>query len=214
MDKELIIGITNAAYHLTLLFPKKEPLRVKIRETGTEILAQALKIESLEKNNEDEFKIRELSVDLSANLAIMEGYLSIAIKQNWVIPFELIELQEKYFSLKNVLVQKIRRKNEVSFKEELVPVSEILRQKQETREEPKVSLLSNGDSIAEKTILDERKEKIISFLREKGKVQVWQVNEVMPNISKRTIRRDFHQLLKMGLINRMGESNATFYQLN
>ena len=39
MNKEDIIYITNNLYRLTQLFPKKEPLRYKIREVGGEILA-------------------------------------------------------------------------------------------------------------------------------------------------------------------------------
>ena len=39
MDKNSLIELTNKVYKLTLLFPKKEPLRYKIREVADDILA-------------------------------------------------------------------------------------------------------------------------------------------------------------------------------
>jgi DeoR/GlpR family transcriptional regulator of sugar metabolism len=53
----------------------------------------------------------------------------------------------------------------------------------------------------------------LEFLKEKGRVQVWEVSKLFPDISKRTIRRDFLELLNSGLIQRIGEKNNTFYQL-
>ncbi len=53
---------------------------------------------------------------------------------------------------------------------------------------------------------------ILEILRDKGKIQVWEVQRIFPNITKRTLRRDFEQMLKQGLIERLGERNTTFYQ--
>jgi len=39
MNKENLTQITNELYRLTLLFPKKEPLRYKMRELADDILA-------------------------------------------------------------------------------------------------------------------------------------------------------------------------------
>ena len=43
MTKEEILKLTHDLYRLTLLFPKKEPLKYKIREIGIEILADLTK---------------------------------------------------------------------------------------------------------------------------------------------------------------------------
>ncbi len=58
-----------------------------------------------------------------------------------------------------------------------------------------------------------RQGKILNILKEKEKVQVWQMKEVFPEITKRTLRRDFERLLKQGLVERIGEKNNTFYKL-
>ena len=42
MNKDFLIQLTNDLYKLTLLFPKKEPLRYKMRELADEILANSL----------------------------------------------------------------------------------------------------------------------------------------------------------------------------
>jgi predicted HTH transcriptional regulator len=59
-----------------------------------------------------------------------------------------------------------------------------------------------------------RQEKILTFLKEKERLQVKDLKNVFPEISKRTLRRDFEQLLKKGLVVRMGEKNNTFYQVS
>jgi hypothetical protein len=54
MNKDYLIQLTNNLYHLTLLFPKKEPLRYKMREIAIDILAdfEELKSSQILKNLE------------------------------------------------------------------------------------------------------------------------------------------------------------------
>ena len=61
--------------------------------------------------------------------------------------------------------------------------------------------------------MNERQEKILAVLKEKEKAQVWQIKQIFPQVSKRTLRRDFENLFKRGIIERIGERNETFYQL-
>jgi len=42
MEKKFLLQFTNELYRLTLLFPKKEPLRYKMRELADDILANFL----------------------------------------------------------------------------------------------------------------------------------------------------------------------------
>jgi predicted HTH transcriptional regulator len=58
-----------------------------------------------------------------------------------------------------------------------------------------------------------RQRRIIEFLKEKGQAQVWEIQKIFPDISKRTIRRDFRSLLKQGSIERVGERNKTYYKM-
>ena len=58
-----------------------------------------------------------------------------------------------------------------------------------------------------------RQNRILTFLKEKGGAQVWEIQKIFPSVSKRTIRRDFRSMLKQGLIERFGERNTTSYKL-
>jgi len=172
MDKQEIIELTNKIYQITLLFPKKEPLRYKMREVADEVLAGA--------------EIQQFEV--------LDSYFEVAKWQNWVSYFDILELQEKYAKIKD------------AFRQE---GGEIVEEKSLKIEFPaKIPL---GPVSTEK--LDERKEKILDILREMGRVQVYQVKEILPQVSKRTLRRDFDKLLRQGLVERIGQRNETFYQL-
>jgi hypothetical protein len=82
-----IIKLTNELYQLTRLFPKKEPLRYKIRGAADEVLAGFLKPEP----------------DVKHSLEILQSFLAVANEQNWVKPSFLLNLIEKYASLRQEL---------------------------------------------------------------------------------------------------------------
>ncbi len=162
MDKDFLIKLTNNLYRLTILFPKKEPLRYKMRGLADEILA-----------NQTEEK-----------LEILNSFFEVAKSQNWVTPQDILNLQQEYSNVK----------------EELKKLSEVQLPKVEKRRE------------IEETIPG-RQQKILEVLKEKGQVQVWEIQKILPEVTKRTLRRDFENLLNQGLIERMGERNETFYQI-
>jgi Fic family protein len=184
MDKKYLLQITNELYRLTLLFPKKEPLRYKMRELADDILADSLrntnKSDSSNKCNEE--RARYIEEDLE----VLDGFFEVAKAQNWVSPTDILNLQKEYIKLKGQLKLKIEPiKSEVKLTE--------------------VRPLQNS--------INERQEKILAVLKEKEKAQVWQIKQIFPEVSKRTLRRDFENLFKRGIIKRMGDRNETFYQL-
>jgi len=158
MDREKLIELTNKLYKQTLLFPKKEPLRYKMREVADDILA----------------------FGKEKDLEVLKKYFEVAKRQNWVSYFDLLEIEEEYDKIKSDLPRAVQG-----------PTSNELKKKR----------------------LDTRKEKILKVLKEKEKVQVWEIKEILAEVSKRTLRRDFEQLLKQGLIERIGERNDTFYKI-
>ena len=70
----------------------------------------------------------------------------------------------------------------------------------------------NNLQVSKRVILD-RQKKILEVLKERGRAQVKDFKEIFPGVSKRTLRRDFRNLMAQGLVERMGEKNNTFYQL-
>ena len=61
--------------------------------------------------------------------------------------------------------------------------------------------------------LTPRQTKILEFLRKNKKAQVMDLQVVLPNITKRTIRRDLDELLKIGQIERDGTFNQIVYKI-
>ena len=174
MNKEFLIQLTQELYRLTLLFPKKEPLRYKMRELADTVLANFLT------------ETWSLSVDLE----VLDSYFEVAKAQNWVSSSEILAIQKEYANLR----------------EELKKV-EPERKQEEAKESLSVPFPQERGGV------NERQEKILAFLRENGRVQVWQVKQILPEVSKRTLRRDFEYMLNQGIVERMGERNNTFYQI-
>lgn len=226
MSKESLIHLTNNLYRLTLLFPKKEPLRYKIREVANDILANYLKLnfvleqkenflneleeneffepEKTELNNNSQKKINKIHVSLN----ILDGFLEVALIQNWVSPSEILAIKKEYDNLAARL-KELERKEKV---EENLETSNHPRMFTpfEAKKEAAPVKNENQEFISP---INQRQEIILDFLRQNNKVQVWQIKEIMPDVTKRTLRRDFEQMLRQGLIQRKGEKNETFYEI-
>jgi hypothetical protein len=186
MSKDFLIQLTNNLYRLTILFPKKEPLRYKMRELADDIL------------------VRPNESDLEA----LNRFFEVAKTQNWVSPFDVLAIQKEYDNVREEL-NLISEKTPQIFSETAVP--RVLSQ-----------IVNNNSLMPEKFVQmpefqsserNERQERILAFLRENGRAQVWEVKQVFPEVTKRTLRRDFEQMLGQGVIERMGEKNNTFYQV-
>ncbi len=241
MDKHIFIELAKDIYKLTLLFPKREPLRVKLREIADNII--------------EELTIRRNDYLDSAGryLELVDAYLEIAVQQNWVSVSAIAEIKEKYQQAgKNLKIgaPKISAgniENElVEIKEPSLPmvcqeppvapkvivVPAPARSEQimpETAQEDKgaASVEKNNKEKDEKIEKNEsesqtpfltagqieRQNRIMEFLKEKGSAQVWEIQKIFPKVSKRTIRRDFNSMLSQGLIERTGERNTTAYKL-
>ena len=235
MDKENIVELTNKLYKLTLLFPKKEPLRYKIREAADDISANFVTLEALRNFNPGnlatdwERRYKDSLFLIGKDLEILKSYFETAKWQNWVSYFDVLEIEAEY--------DKIRYKTEGEIKDLEIIVDENIEEKssgQPIRQGHSAELSRSPQGCPECTegqevlipnfktedkdktkdnILDSRKKKILETLQEKGRAQVWEIKKIFPEVSKRTLRRDFEKLLKQGLIERMGERNNTFYQI-
>jgi len=166
MASEDLIQLTNELYRLTRLFPKKEPLRYKLRGVADDVLAGFLKPEP----------------DVKHNLEILQGFLTVAKEQNWTKPSFLLNVLEKYASLRQEL------------------------ETGSAEAQPAIDFNCVKRSVR-------RQDKVLEVLKEKGRAQVWEFKKVLPNVSKRTLRRDLEHLLSQGSVERIGDKSQTFYVL-
>ena len=242
MNKEDLIQITKKVYSLTQLFPKKEPLRCKIREVADDILGAGLA-------KRQEFN----SLSLNEGLRVIDSFFEVAQEQNWVAAAVVLEIKREYAKISADLEQeeqapRAAKASDVEVNEK-VAVTEVLSQPTDivqTPEEkiaaiqiahelpligssampiqpaPMPTTLGSVDVDTEEGDEEEgsltdsqilRQKRIVEYLKEKGQAQVWEIQKIFPATSKRTIRRDFRFLLKQGVIDRIGERNKTYYKL-
>ncbi len=60
--------------------------------------------------------------------------------------------------------------------------------------------------------LNARQQKIVETVREKGIITPKELQELLPNVSTRTLRRDMDVLAKRKLVSQKGSTKSTFYK--
>jgi len=191
MDKDYFTKLTSNLYHLTLLFPKKEPLRYKIRELGGDVLSSLILVLA-----DNPYKSKERVFEIGKKLEILDSYFEVAKSQNWVNSFDVLEIQKEYGKIGKEIGE---------INATLVAMEEAKIRREKAAED-------EGEEITE-TPLSSREGKILKLLEQKGGAKVGEIHKLMSGVTKRTIRRDFKQLFKLGLIEKKGTKNLTFYQL-
>ncbi len=206
MDRNFLFELTNKLYQTTLLFPRKEPLRYKTREVADDILAI--------------FIAGQRDADFSrieAKLDILGCFLDMAALQKWVKMEKIQELKKGYNLLNQEMDGEPNLTKSLFEKTERMENIQILIPNKKETIRPIDKDINNFSTEATTAVFTvnqpNRHERILSTLKEKGRAQVWEFKKIFPEVTKRTLRRDFENLLKRGLVERIGERNTTFYQL-
>ena len=192
MNKEFIVQLTNKLYYLSSLLPKKEPLRFEIRAVAAVVLKNVVLLANAGYEKKD-----NLIFETNNDLEILNSFFEVAKAQNWVSPAEISNLQQEYSKLKE-------------------DIGNLL-----TVQLPSQALASIPIAVPTKPSLpistaqiSSRQEQILTVLKERQALQVKDLKIVFPQVSKRTLRRDFESLLKKSKVIRVGEKNNTFYQIS
>jgi len=192
MDKEYFTNLTSDLYRLTLLFPKKEPLKYKMRDLADNVLAGLIML--LEG---DEKKYEEFVYEVKKNIQPLDGFCEVAKKQNWVSEDDIADIQERYRAIR----------------EEMERFESEYQREEAEMEEKREKSVTHPEAVFVSGELNSRQTKIVELLKDKVQVQVNEVQAIFPAITKRTLRRDFDSLTKKGVVKRMGKANMTFYKL-
>lgn len=217
MEKDYLIQLTNNLYRLTLLFPKKEPLRYKTRELADEILAGVIGVrpgsDPVSNPPKIEKKTGVQPLQILENLEILDSFFEVARNQNWVSLSELLAIQKDYSKIKEELEKYGESKKNFEIQAGKSEPSANTENDAKLAESPQ-EVFSQAEKSFQETIINSRQQKILEILKEKDKTQVWQLKQVFPEVTKRTLRRDIDHLLRQGFVKRTGERNNTFYTLN
>ncbi|MCX6764870.1 MAG: DeoR family transcriptional regulator [Candidatus Nealsonbacteria bacterium] len=242
MDKNYFIKLTLNLYRLTLLFPKKDPLRYKMRELGVEISASSILI--FEK---DFLSFEDLLSETKEQIEILDCFFEVVKNLNWVSVEKIFEIQKEYDKIKKELTEFLFEKEkqlnfdlvkniqseEKTIEDRAVENSffNLETKKEKDLEKKIISMdkdligaeefvkIEDSVSLAERKVssfenpFQGRKDKILEILKQREKAQVGDFKEVFPEVSKRTLRRDFKSLMEEGLVERMGEKSETFYKI-
>lgn len=125
------------------------------------------------------------------DIDILLGYFWIGKCQGWISSINYLIIVNEY--------EKAKKEISGFLSEDKKPL-----QVEKSKAEPETKKNKN---------LGGRKSQIVSFLEKNEKAQVMDLQKVLPNITKRTIRRDLDELLKIGKIARFGEFNQVFYRI-
>ena len=194
MERDFI-KIINETYSLIDFFPEGDPLKAKAKEKALEIM-ENLTIFFGEKEG-------RLPEKLYSDIAILTNYLKLGKDQGFLNDINFLILSKEYEKIKSDInvpgTIADKKKEPISPSDKEITVYENSEIK--------------GGAMMSSTGFSERQGKILKILKEKTKAQVSDIIKEIPNVTKRTVRRDLDDLLKKGKVTRVGEWNQVFYRL-
>jgi Fe2+ or Zn2+ uptake regulation protein len=202
--EEKYLKLTNTAYKVLDFFPEQDPLKNKAKEKVLAIMENLPLV--LATDGWASLQKEKVSSQLLLDIDIFLSYLKLAKSQRWIDDINFLILQKEYEAIKkDILTQKpgIR-----------YPVSAESKINSEIASSPRQGGTPGNDGEETREGLTERQKKILEMLDKNEKAQVSDIIKVLPNITKRTIRRDLDGLLEMGKVVRVGQWNRVFYQKN
>lgn len=213
MEENDFIKLTNAVYKILDFLPEQDPLKARAKEKALAILENLTLISgakgwfSLQKE--------KASAQLLDDIGVLENYLKIGKYQGWIDSMNFLIITKEYNLIKSSInppTGLIKKSLEINYRVSKEDVNLI------DKKEPFVAVQDNKLKIANKPLItiekfSERQGKILQILGETEKAQVADFIKELPNVTKRTVRRDLDDLLKRGKIVRVGQWNQVFYKV-
>jgi hypothetical protein len=204
------LKLTDSVYKVLEYFPESDPLKNRAKDKALAIMDNLILIN--ETSGWASFQKEKLKVNILEDIDMLLGHLWIAKSQGWLSPANCLIIANEYEKIRKEIepiIQPIEQTQKLSGIEKIT--------EQQAADVHKLEL--NGDAGAEKnqansaSAISERQGKIIDFLSKNEKAQVMDLQTVLGDITKRTIRRDLEDLLMMGKITRFGEFSQVFYKI-
>jgi len=189
--QDKFLKLTNTVYKVLEFFPESDPLKNRAKDKALVIMDNLVLVNEI--SGWASFQKEKAKVQLLEDIDIFLGYLWIGKTQKWLNSVNYLIIANEY--------EKIR----TGIKPITAPISEP--------KTPTITVLSNTEPKTPSFSLSNRQKQIIEFLAKNEKAQVMDLLAVLPDVTKRTIRRDLDELLELGKITRMGEFNQVFYQI-
>ena len=188
---ERFIKITNAVYSLLDFFPDGEPLKNRAKDKALAIMENSALVFGTE--GWASLQKEKASVEILGDIEILLDYLKLGRSRGWISSVNFLVISKEYEKLRD----------------EIKPLSGLMQnviKLQMPEQKPKIAPITVED-------IPPRQKKILEILKEKGRAQVLDFNSVLSDVTKRTIRRDLDELMRVGKIARFGEFNQVFYRI-
>jgi len=208
--EDKFLKLANAVYGVLEFFPESDPLKNRAKDKALAIMDNLVLVSEIRRPQgwatlADTFDNKKIKVQLLEDIEILLGYLWIGKTQKWINSVNYLIIANEYEKIKNGIEPIIAPIMEPTQKlpgieKNFVPEPEFVEPDIEEKETPHE--------------VSERQGKIIEFLAKNEKAQVMDLQTVLPDITKRTVRRDLDELLEAGTIIRVGEFNQVYYKLN
>lgn len=195
MDKDYVIKLTLAVYQASQYWPESNLLQFKIRSLVKQILTDCILIS----HENPGLSIRE---QLVSNIQDLQQDLAEIRAQKLISRKDFLFFQKEYAKIGHDM-QAFKVSKPAEQKDQEIQASEEGQIKNTKIPVKKIDLQG----------LNQRQKQIIKILKQKQKIQVCDLKESFPSISKRTLRRDVENLLKKKIVQRSGQWNQIFYVL-
>lgn len=210
---EDFVKAIGAIYGILDFFPEGDPLKNRAKNKALDISdGLALLFGGREWVSFGDYfssERKNTAEKLLNDVNMLESCLEIGKQQRWLNGVNLIIALKECGRIRNrVAAEKIKPhfwQNSENRKIE-TPVSLL--------SPPRVKKKVSGSTGKSPSYFEfsERQKKILEIMKKRDKTQVADIITELPNVTKRTIRRDVDDLLKKGRISKAGEWNKTFYQ--
>ena len=212
--REDIVKITHAVYAVLDFLPQGDPLKNKAKEKALAILENFtlvgdengwLSLKKYLASDRENVIIQALH-----DVDVLEGYLEIAKHQGWISNVNFLIIIKEYGKIKEYLTSQRKAVQASATLPQAPAKPEIPKIANEEAFKPENVLRVNEVASGKSSV---RQVKILQILAQKQKAQVSDIIKELPDVTKRTIRRDLDELLKAGKIERIGEWNQVFYKI-
>jgi DNA-binding transcriptional ArsR family regulator len=206
--QDKFLKLTDTVYKVLEFFPESDPLKNRAKDKALAIMDNLVLINDT--SGWASFQNEKIKIHILEDIDMLLGHLWIAKSQGWLNSANFLIISNEYEKIRNQVAPIIDLKIEMTKK---LPGIDISQESEDSQE----SVLNNteADNSGSSVFLNisERQRKIIDFLSNNEKAQVMDLQTVLGDITKRTIRRDLDELLLAGKITRLGEFNNVFYRL-
>jgi hypothetical protein len=186
MNRHFCIRLAFAAHRVSDTFQDVQ-LKQETQNVATNIASHLLLLVEDMAAQENRKKIAEQALGYIAH---MEHCLTKAQAQEGVRPENFAVLEQEYEKAKHFVAA-------LELQDKIEHTAVLRDEKKQDKEKE----------------LTERQKKILAFLQQKHGAQVREFQKILPQVTKRTLRRDLDNLLQRNLVERKGEWNTVMYEL-